>query len=211
MAGMSLTVSPVVWLTLAVIFAASVWMFVMLVRRESGHRRRDALREWAATRGLVLAAAPAPKDSMAQIPLPAARPQIDFLLTGAGTTIAQVHTDDSQINALKSPRWNVLIRKMSHPWPATALRPTAHAVSVVDLFSLSSFPSLASNQRFMIFGTESHGASVLADSTAPALLPPDIGLVLSGENLILDFTSRPFDEKELARMIDLADQLVSRL
>jgi hypothetical protein len=204
--------SPVIWLTLAGILAGSVWMFVMLIRRETIHRRQVALREWAANRGLKWIGPNRSSESIsALIPLPAIKPKFDFLLSGKGITLAQVHTEDSPVNALTTPRWNILVRRMDHPWPATALRPTARPVSVVDLFSLSSFPSLASNQRFMIFGTESQAAQILAESTAPALLPADIGLVLSGQDLILDFTARPFDETEFARMIDLADQLVPRL
>ncbi len=195
-----------------VILAASIWMFVVLVRRETSQRRQTALTEWAQSRGLRPARAPISSESLpALAPLAAAHPQIDFALTGKGITIAQIRTTDSQVNALSSPRWNLIVRKLQHPWPATALRPTAHAVSVVDLFSLSSFPSLASNQRFMIFGTESQAAALLAESTAPALLPADVGMVLSGEDLILDFTSRPFDETEFARMMDLSDQLITRL
>jgi hypothetical protein len=93
----------------------------------------------------------------------------------------------------------------------TALRPTSHTSSIIDLFSMSSFPSLGATQRFVIFGADGAAARSLSDSTAAALLPPDIGLILHGMFLILDFTSRPFDQIEFGRMIDLADQLAPRL
>jgi hypothetical protein len=44
-----------------------------------------------------------------------------------------------------------------------------------------------------------------------ALTPPNVGLLLHGQRLILDFSHRPFDEIELTRMTSLAEQLVAHL
>jgi hypothetical protein len=44
-----------------------------------------------------------------------------------------------------------------------------------------------------------------------ALLPPDVGLLLAGENLVLDFSTRPFDPLELQRVDALAEQIVMHL
>jgi hypothetical protein len=103
------------------------------------------------------------------------------------------------------------VHRLKAPWPATGLRPAIHTASIIDLFSLSSFPSLTPGGRFMLFGSAQRAAEALAQSPARALLPPDVGLLLSGEYLILDFSSRPFDEIEFDRMIDLAKQLAGRL
>jgi hypothetical protein len=91
------------------------------------------------------------------------------------------------------------------------LRPANAKGSLLDLFSLSSFPGMGEVDRFMIFGTDSVAAKLLSASPARALLPPDIGLLLSGTRLALDFSSRPFDPIELGRMTALADQLVAHL
>ena len=56
-------------------------------------------------------------------------------------------------------------------------------------------------------GTEPTAARDLARSTLMALLPPDLGLLLVGRHLLLDFSARPFDPIEFGRMIALADQL----
>ncbi len=65
--------------------------------------------------------------------------------------------------------------------------------------------------RFMIFGSEARAAKSLAESSAPALLPPDIALIVTGNYLILDFSTRHFDEIEFERLIDLAKQLAPHL
>jgi len=44
-----------------------------------------------------------------------------------------------------------------------------------------------------------------------SLLPPDVGLLLHGRHLVLDFSDRPFDAIEFGRMLALADQLAARL
>ena len=71
---------------------------------------------------------------------------------------------------------------------------------------MTSFPSLGATQRFVVFGGDAEAARALSE-TAPACSPPDVGLLLHGEFLILDFTSRHFDQIEFERMIDLAEQL----
>src|SRR5205823_5115492 len=97
-------------------------------------------------------------------------------------------------------------------WPATGLRPRACASSVLDLFpQLGSFPSLLSPERFVIFGVDPAAARRVAKSSLSALLPPDVGLLLHGSSLVLDFTARPFDAMELSRMCALVDQLVAHL
>jgi hypothetical protein len=67
------------------------------------------------------------------------------------------------------------------------------------------------DDRFIVFGTDSAAARMLSKSHARALLPPDIGLLLHGRHVVLDFSTRPFDGIELGRMVALADQLVRHL
>jgi hypothetical protein len=66
-------------------------------------------------------------------------------------------------------------------------------------------------ERFVIFGTDSAAARRMAKSSLIALLPPDLGLLLHGSNLILDFTARPFDAIELSRLCSLVDQLLAHV
>jgi len=203
--------SPLVFGTLLLILGASVAVFVALVRRETKRRRAVALAQWARSRGLRVAADPSNLPALA--PLKQFNAKIHAAIGGKNLTLARIETADAgPTTAAASPRnWNVLVRKLDAAWPTTALRPTAHTVSVVDLFSLSSYPSLMPTQRFMIFGSEARAATALAESTVPALLPADVALELYGDHLILDFSGRPFDEIEFDRLIDLSEQLAPRL
>jgi len=202
------TFSFMVLLTLAAILVASVWVFATLVRRETRHRRLTALTLWARSRKMRLNA-----DPIQLGPLKQFNPKVLSAITGESITLAQIETADVGVtNAIASrQQWNVLLCKLTGSWPTTALRPTANDVSLVDLFSLSSYPSLAPTGRFIVFGVESRAAGKLAESSSRALLPADVALVLHENNLILDFSSRHFDQIEFDRLIDLAEQLAPLL
>jgi hypothetical protein len=128
-------------------------------------------------------------------------------LAGPTNPIAPTSGANRSINSTAVPSWNLLILAIPAAWPTTALRPASDPTSAVELFSLASFPALASNQRFVVFGSDSQAAARLARSAARTLLPADIGLILTGNSLILDFSNRTFDQIEFARMLDLAEQL----
>jgi hypothetical protein len=197
-------------LTLFVILGASVWVFVTLVKRETRHRRVLALAQWARSRNLRAIGG---IDLPALAPLKHFKPKIRSSFRGENLTLVQFETAETALDAavVAARQWNLIVHNLNSSWPATALRPTAHTVSAVDMFSLSSYPSLMPTQRFMIFGTESQAARALAESSAPALLPADVGLIVYANQLILDFSSRPFDEIEFDRLIDLSQQLAPKL
>jgi len=200
--------SPTVLLTLALILTASLWVFATLIRRETRHRRLVAMSLWARSHDMRLYAASGETPPL----LKQFNPKIRQSLSGRGITLAQIETAaiDATVNTSKR-QWNVILRDLSGVWPTTALRPTAHSLSLIDLFSLSSYPSLMPSDRFMVFGVEGRAAKALAESTAPALLPPDVGLIVAGNCLLLEFSGRHFDEIEFDRLIDLAEQLAPRL
>jgi len=110
------------------------------------------------------------------------------------------------------PQWNVLLRRLEARWSPTGLRPAgAEATSILDLFPVQPFPHLGGGHRFIPYGTESASARVLANSSVAALLPPDVGLLLHGHHLVLDFSTRPFDAIEFDRMRALVDQVIAHL
>ncbi|MEA2734569.1 MAG: hypothetical protein QOE14_1020, partial [Humisphaera sp.] len=113
--------------------------------------------------------------------------------------------------AVEPSRWHVLVRQLGSAWPATGLRPANQPASLLDQFSLSSYPRMGETDRFIVFGTDSAAARALSKSHARALLPPDVGLLLHGRHVVLDFSTRPFDGIELGRMVALAEQLVQHL
>jgi hypothetical protein len=195
-----------VLLSLVAVLLVSVLTFNWQVRRWTTNRAWRALLDWARERGWKLSnqdvEPPEPFDR-----LPAAR--ATTLLTGKSTRAFQLETQGG--SAVQTPRWHVLVRDLQTAWPPTGLRPSQAPASLLDLFSLSSFPRMGEVERFVVFGTESKAARILSKSPARALLPPDIGLLLSGGKLVLDFSTRPFDPIELGRMTALAEQLVTHL
>jgi len=200
-------------LTIVLILIASVATFWILIRRWTTERRRTALKEWARPANFTISFLEDRPDI--PVPLtPLAQPgsHVNLRLQNQTTDIVQLETTDPPAGQAQGPfRWNLLVRKIETPWRATGLRPVAHRVSALDFFSLSSFPSLGETDRFVVFGTDSTAARSLSKSMGRALLPPDVGLLLSGSHLILDFSTRPFDTIEFGRMMALADQLAGKL
>ena len=197
-----LTFSWVVLFTLFTVLGASVAVFVWQVRRWTTHRGWRDLLDFSRERGLTLSRPDAP-----------AGEPFDRLNNPTITT--QLESDKVKAMQLRlapaGSRWHVLVRQMSSSWPTTGLRPSTAAASLIDEFSLSSYPQMGDVTRFVVFGIDSHAARILSKSEARALLPPDIGLILHGQHLVLDFSARPFDGIELGRMIALAEQLVEHL
>jgi len=77
---------------------------------------------------------------------------------------------------------------------------------VIDLFRLTPFHSL-SNDRFAMLACDATTAQRLSNSSARALLPADVGLLLTDQYLLIDFSTRPFDPVELDRMISVSEQI----
>jgi hypothetical protein len=205
--------SPLVLLTLLVIVAASSVTFWLLVRRATSHRQWVALGDWARDqrfhfRRVAPDAAPAPLSAL-QPP-----PTIRLSLAKGPTSLLQFEAASPAPAPVNVPRrilWNVLTRELPAEWPATGLRPANATASVLDLFPLTSFPTLGATERFVAYGTDSAAARVVSKSMLRSLLPPDVGLLLHGRHLVLDFSDRPFDAIEFGRMLALADQLAARL
>jgi hypothetical protein len=199
---------------IVIALAASVAMFWVHVQRWTHNRQWTALRDWANGHGFKLHRA-----ARAKVPPPLAGltnppPDARVSLAGPNTTLLQIETPApaATIDGATTQRWNVLVRDLpGADWPATALRPAAHERSLIDLFGLASFPALLSSDRYTIHGVDSATARAVAKSMLIALLPHDLGLILFGRRLILDFSTRPFDGIELSRIISLVDQLVTHL
>lgn len=209
-------------LALLLMLGGSIAMFALLVRRWTSRRQWLSLAEWARQRRIKLRSKAATQLPPPLIELERVGARSRLQLTDGPMSIVQFDTDGhdtaarpqgktAPIDATPSrPRWNVLVRKLgsgkSHP--AAALRPAnlASGSSVIDLFRLTSFHGL-SNDRFAMLACDARTAVRLSNSSARALLPPDVGLLLTAEYLVLDFSTRPFDPVELDRMISVAEQV----
>ncbi|HSI34983.1 MAG: hypothetical protein ACAI43_09800 [Phycisphaerae bacterium] len=211
-----MTFDPWILLLMLLVFGVSVGVFVAHVMRWTRNPWWFGLREWAARNEFAIhgerrAAVPVPLAGLT-LPPPVAR----VLLEGRRTVVLQMGTPapvaDPSGGAPPVPRlWNVLVREIDADWPATALRPVWSEQSLVDLFALTSFPALMASERFTEWGTDPSAARALAKSHVAALLPKDVGLVLHGRRLVLDFSGRAFDGIELSRAVGLAEQVVAHL
>jgi hypothetical protein len=196
--------------TLVVICAASVVVYALLVRRWTTRRNWVSLSDWACDRRMKLAkdlsTLPPPIDRLADrgalVRLRVDDPQ-------NGTAIVQFQTDlptGAPASTTQAPCWNVLIRRLPRPHAPAGLRPTHAASSVVELFRLTPFHGL-SNERFVLLAESGRTAQKLAKSSARALLPADVGLLVLDDWMVLDFSARPFDPIELDRMLSVAQQV----
>jgi hypothetical protein len=210
-----LVVHIIAWqvpVVLVIVLVASALIFRMLVRRWTTRKHWLELSRWAGENGMKLQGA-----DKAMVPAPLATainpaPTASMSISSDHMAIVELHTLKAQrTDSSQFTTWRALVRQIEPRWLPTGLRPRANASSMLDLFSLSSFPSMAPPERFVVFGTDSAAARRVAGSSLLALLPPDLGLLLHGSTLLLDFSARPFDTIELSRLCALADQLLAHL
>ena len=202
-----------VFLTLLVIVMASSFVLWMLIVRSTTLKKSVELNEWGRSRQMVVR-----ENAMANLPplletLTTPPPRASIAITGEKISAVQFHTPAAQATVEKqSTRWHVMLRRIEGNWPPTGLRPRANASSLIDFMpALTSFPSMAPPERFVVFGVDSAAARQLAKSSVMGLLPPDIGFVLLGDQLLLDFSARHFDTIELPRILTISEQLAAHL
>ncbi|HUB24321.1 MAG TPA: hypothetical protein VL992_02750 [Tepidisphaeraceae bacterium] len=207
--------SGVILGVLLFILAISIATFTVTTRRATIRARELQIRQWARLHGAALLE---PSQLVRTPPhlaiLEPYRPSVKRALSGPIWTMAELTTIGPAEAKGKTPRWRLLAYRLpdtSPPWPATGLRPAAHVVSLTDLFGLSSFPSISFGDQFMIFGAESAAAQALADSSVQTMLPPDIGLLLTDRQLLLDFSSRRFEIGQWQQVLAIAEPLAEKL
>lgn len=206
--------SWLIFLALALILGLSAAVFVALVLRWTRSRLWVDISAWARRHGfrarLNLEVPPPPLDQV----LPKAELHITAALSNDTGGFFRLESIEATATPGASPapaRWHVLVRAIEIDWTPTALRPAGAASSFVDLYSLASFPLMGETQRFVVFGTDSTPARKLSKSSVRSLLPPDVGMLLNGRHLLLDFSNRPFDPIEFERMEALAASVATHL
>ena len=194
-----------IMLLLVGLLLAALVMFGLILRRETTGRQWLARLEWARMNRMKLRRNPTS--------LP---PPLDRLSGISGVAEAIIEGDKVQLVRFVSIfnddllYWHAMIHQIESDWPATALRPSDAARSLTDHFYLDLHTSLAS-ERFQLKGESVLAAQALADSSERALLPRDLGLLLIGRRLVIDFSNRPFDPIEFTRLMELAEQLIAHL
>jgi hypothetical protein len=206
---------PLVLFAMVLVFGASSAVFWLSTKRWTTQRQWVALADWAAAGGFQVR-----RGDEARLPVvlgetSAVVPRACVEVASSEVTFVQIETaglDERGGTTGTTPvRWNLMVRSVNAEWAATALRPTRAERSVTDLFSLSSYPTMATSERFVLYGADSEGASRLSRTHARGLMPPDVGLLVIGSSLILDFSARPFDGIEFGRMMALGEQIAGEL
>jgi hypothetical protein len=189
-----------IFLTLLVLLGASAGIFWLLVRRCTSHRQWITLQEWAREHGFKSR----PIDTRTlPPPIAAMSPLVRLSLSNARAALVQLET--------AAGKWNLLIRKMPGEWIPSGLRPAKQDRSLLDELRLSTYPAYSSAERFHLVSADSAAARRLSKSLTRALIPADVGLLLWGNWLVLDFTQRPFDPVEFGRMLALGEQVAGML
>lgn len=202
------TFSVLALATMVVILACSGVMFWLNARRWTTRRRVVELSEWADVNRFKLRT-----EEAAPLPLPLAN-------VLGGWRVNWWLSDDRGVGLLElrpephvaaQGRWHLLVFPVAEDWHPTGLRPAQAQRSLLDRMALPGHPALGAGQRFILYGSDPVMASRLARSQVRALVPADLGLVLIGRQLVLDFSDRPFDGMELGRVTALAEQIAGRL
>ena len=196
------TISPAVMSVLIVTLGASLWTFHLLTQRWTRDRSRTLLAEWAGERRYELRWSP--------------RTVLPPVLRRLGAT-AEVPTtltrDGLSLLRILAPTgtWHLLLKQTELVWTPAALRPRHAGNSLADAFELPGFPAVLASERFVVCAAESRAARRMAAAPARGLLPPDIGLLVHGSYVMLDFSHRPFDVVEFDRMLAVMEQLNGHL
>lgn len=193
---------------LAVLIASSA-MFYIVIWRWTTQRGWIELSDWAVNHRFRLDGRRDARCSQAVQLLPS--PDAHVSLSDGAIELQRIRTPLGPGSRNEPGTWHILVRRLEADWPATILRPAARAVSLADFWPLATMHAMWPGERFVVYGQSRTVLRAMGRSSARGLLPPDIGLILSGHFLILDFSSRPFDTLEMQRMISLAEQLVTHL
>jgi hypothetical protein len=198
---------PVSFSIITAIAVGSSAVFFALCRRELNRRRDLRLTEWASGAGMK------PIDP-ALFSVPPLFPIADRYVVRTVVGFMDVRTAVlSMRTALRgeseSASWNVAYRTMLSTSNFAGLRPVRVERSIVDLFAETPAAHQTAAQRFVVVGSDLAATRRLAESSIPSLLPADLGLVRVGQHLLIDFSTRPFDEIEMNRIKSVLDQVAS--
>jgi len=199
-------ISP--WPALVILFAIASSSIVLLevVRRQTRQRVRYRLLDWAKAYSMRCVAFD-PKH--ARVPSP-----LDTLpVIQGGLKILTHFTNDHGLHLVRfnyaDAVWHLLIMRRETDHPDVGLRPTEAPRSICDLFNLTPAPRQLPGVRFTVMGDDWIATRDLAQGMARGLLPGDLSLIRTQRHLLIDFTSRPYDELELTRMKTLALQMAT--
>ena len=200
---------------LGVILFASALTFSILVRRWTAQRHRVVMSEWGRQHGFRLELAADVRTFGRPLNvLGAYSPQPAVCLDDGRTRIVAVVADPPArpdgLPGTGQVTWRLLLRRIEPTLRPAGIRPAGARHSFLDLYSLSSFTT-GGMERFVLFAADTEAAREFPTHAVRSLTPPDVGVLVQDGALVLDFSSRPFDDLEFNRMNALADQLAQKL
>lgn len=195
-----MTPDLLIFASLGLMLLGGIVIFSYLVHRET-HRRGDVLlSDWARSRQMKRLdrerGVPAPLDAWDHRGI--------SLLTGfagGAITVARVQTSEGL-------KWNCLIRSLETSASISGVRSVEASSTLLDLIDLPILPGQGQQHRVVAMGYDIASARALMDRVAP-LIPADLSLIRFDRFILIDFSGRPFDPVELARITQLTEQLVS--
>jgi hypothetical protein len=191
--------------SLLAILGSSTFMLMQLLRRHTVGRERFVKWEWSVNRGFRTGELGAVQiEGLEEIQGQSLRAIEHYRSRAENVSILRLHTIGTD-DVVRT--WHLLVQTVDAYSTPIALRPVGATSSIVDLMNLTLFPKLSGAVRFAVYGLRAIDARKLVTSHALALLPPDIGLIRNADQLILDFTARPFDTVEFSRALAIAEQL----
>lgn len=190
---------------LALIVAASSAVFWFSILRETRHRARRRMEDWAERQRFTWMnnefGVPRPLDRLRAVSM-----QLIMGVYNRNTRLIHVRTPPADATETAG-HWNLAIRQVASASPPVGLRAKDANRSFLDFFELEHAPSVSKSDRFTLIGDDLLASRKLADGSGRALLPADLSLLRVDEYVVIDFSARPFDEIELGRMMALIDQL----
>src|SRR2546423_1493026 len=127
-----------VFVSLLAVLLLSAALFWTFARRRTTQRYVAAVSDWAPPRGVRLARSELPPPEPLSIRTPL-RPLISLASRHTFLLIVEAQPPNP---GSAPPRWHALLRDIESQWTPTGLRPTHAATSMLDLYSLSSFPAM---------------------------------------------------------------------
>lgn len=202
--------SAVVLVVLLLLLAIAGGTFYALVWRETSARRSVALEEWAQATGfysnpLAKLRAPHPLERFGK------SVHVRRCYVSPSATVVEFTVDPPPGSVAAATTFHVLIWPVESDWPAVALRPVLATLALSDMLPLPSQAAKFGSHRFVIHTDHRSTGAHLATSRIGGLMPADIGLILIGRHMLVDFSCRPFDGIEFNRMISVAKQVVAHL
>lgn len=200
---------PVIPLLVSLMLGASAAVYAMLARRWTTWPRREDLRHWSWRNGMRLREGWRARRPRA---LDAFGPYRTIVsLHDRRTTVLRVECPPAHRPPAPPAVWNIAVHRLRDDWPTACARPATRRACLFDRLLVDGMYATWSSDGRPMHGRLCLPTRAMKHSGACELLPGDVAILLHGPWLMLDFSSRPFDELEVGRMRLLVERVAQCL